>query len=389
MELNKKWIAVITLALFLGISLFPFSGKNYSYAMKASDFTDVPADYWGYPYIDFSADNGIINGYPSYDGTYQFRPENSVTKEESVAMIYRALLAVNQLKSEEDFSGEYTELFQTDRIAEWAWKFVSYGLKYGWISESELSEFTDENGHGIAAPRQQVAVWTAKAMNRNLSPAYSLIYVDKDSISGENLPYIDLLYRQGIMQGDDTKMFHPESGIKRSEFAAICNRVYDLASSGAYSVDREVQSYRGTIVSVDTYNNKIMMTQSDGTGRVIQINPKTQIVINGKVNYNGLGSISTGSTAVVAWGAFYGTDQNNESSDSVLQLIIETKLQTRTGLLSGIEKIDSETSLLKIENGDGDVIYYIQDKNSQTDGNLRKGKVVTFIADGIKILEIK
>lgn len=383
-----KHLAIITLVLLTCFGLLSFREANYVYSMRAADFTDVAADYWGYQYIDFSAGNGIINGYQSPDGTYRFLPENPVSREESMAMLYRALSAAGTAKSGEDFTSEYTDVFAENKIAQWAQKYVAYGLKYQLLTNEELADFTDENGLGIPAPREQVALWTAKAMDRNLSPAYSLIYVDKDNISTEKLPYIDLLYRHGIMQGDDTKMFHPANGIKRAEFAAICNRVYESAAADTYSAAKEVQSYRGTIVSVDSYNSKIMMTQSDGSGRVIQINPKTQIVINGKVNYNALKGIEINSAAVVAWGAFYHPDESS-SEQKILQLHVITKAQTRTGLLSGIEKMDRETSILEIENGDGDPIYYVLDKDSRTDGTLKKGTEITFLADGIKILELK
>lgn len=381
-----KQLGTVILAFIIGFGLIPFHEGNSAYAMSAGDFTDVPSSYWGYPYIDFSAGNGIINGYQSPDGTYLFRPEKSVTREEAMTMLYRALSAADKLKSTEDFSAKYADLFSNDKIADWAKKYIAYGLEYKLISESEIADFTDDSGLGIPAPREQVALWTAKAMGRNLSPAYSLIYVDKDSISADKLPSVDLLYRQGIMQGDDTKMFHPANGIKRAEFAAISNRVFESAKTAAYVEDREVQSYRGTIVSVDSYNNKIMMTQSDGAGRVIQANPKTQIVINGKVNYNGLAGVDTGTAAVVAWGAFY--DPNNPDDDA-FQLHIITKTQTRAGLLTAIEKKDADASVLEIENEDGDTIYYVLDKNSRIDGTPKKGTEVTFIADGIKILEMK
>lgn len=383
---TAKRLGTIILTVMIGLGLTPFQGDTSAYAMSAGDFTDVPSSYWGYPYIDFSAGRGIINGYQSFDGTYQFLPENSVTREEAMTMLYRALSAADKLESTDDFSAEYTDLFTTDKVADWAKKYVAYGLKYNLISESEIADFTDDNGMGIPAPREQVAKWTAKALGRDLSPAYSLIYADKDSISADKLPYVDLLYRQGIMQGDDTKMFHPANGIKRAEFAAISNRVFESAAAGVYDEAREIQSYRGTIVSVDSYNNKIMMTQSDGTGRVIQTNSKTRIVINGKVNYNGLAGIGTGTAAIVAWGAF--CDQNDPKDDA-LQLHVITKTQVRTGLLTGIEKKDADTSILEIENEDGDTIYYVLDKDSRTDGDPRKGTEVTFIADGIKVLEMK
>jgi hypothetical protein len=387
MKTLRKRIGTLMTAFLIGLGLL-FVPGNSVYGMGASDFTDVSADYWGYSYIDFSANRGIINGYLSDDGTYQFRPENPVSKEESTAMLYRALNAAGKLKSNEDYTEEYTELFEEHKIAEWAQVYVAYGLKHGLITEAEISGFTDEAGLGIAAPREQVALWTAKAMERNLAPAYSLIYKDKDIISAENTAYVDLLYRHGIMQGDDKKLFNPTDGIKRAEFAAICNRVYESANSERFSVEKEAQSFRGTIVSVDLYSNKIMMTQSDGTSRMIQIEPKTQIVIDGRVNYNGLRGIKTSSTAIIAWGAFYDPNGLNPE-DKVLQLHVTTNIKTMSGLLAGIERIDSETSILEIENRDEDRIYYVMDKESLSDGTLKKGKQVTFIADGIKILEIK
>lgn len=388
--MRKITSLVLILTLILGLV---FGGSflqrgNHTYAMGAADFTDVKSDYWGYNYIDFSANSGIINGYLSPNGTYQFLPENPVSKEEAITMLYRALAASGKLESQEDFSSEFEEVLLENKIADWAKKYVSYGLKYELITTDEIVEFTNENGVGIAAPREQVAYWTAKAIDKDMTPAYSLIYVDKDNISPDMVPYIDLLYRQGIMQGDDTKMFHPASGIKRVEFAAICNRVFELISTTTYNVDKETQSYRGTIVSVDTINNKIMMTLSNGTGKLIQTNPKSKIVIDGKVRYNGLKEIKTGSVAIVAWGAFCNQEEFGKTGNT-MQIHVITKTQSRVGLLTEVVKLDDDTSILKIENSDRDIVLYILDKNSQTAITPQKGKQVTFIADGIKILEIK
>jgi hypothetical protein len=181
-------------------------------------------------------------------------------------------------------------------------------------------------------------------------------------------------------------MFHPSGSIKRSEFAAISKRVFEAAQSETYVEANEIQSYHGTIVSADSYNSRIMMTQSDGSVRVIQLDPKTQIVINGKVNYNGLAGIGTGTAAVVAWGAFY---DENEPKDGVLQLHVITEIQSMTGLLTKVVKMDDDTSILEIENEDGDTIFYVLDADSKTDGTPKKGTEVTFIADGVKILEMK
>ncbi len=388
MNKRKKRAGVFALAIMTSVSLYPLQPGYSAYAMGASDFTDVKDTYWGCPYIDFSAGNGIINGYPSNNGTYQFLPEKQVTREEAASMLYRVLSAAGKLKSDEDLTTDYEELFTENHIAEWARKSVSYGLQYGLITDKELADFTDEKGLGQPASREQVAVWTAKAMDRNLAPAYSLTYSDKDDISKEVLPYVDLLYRQGIMQGDDKKMFHPADGVKRVEFAAICNRVFTSAGAEIYAVENEIQSYRGVIVSTDAFQNRILMTQSDGTVRAIQINPKTQIVIDGKVNYNGFAGITTGVNGVIAWGAFKSQDESDQDNQ-ILQLHIITQTQANTGTLTDIRKLDDESSLLKIKNENGDLIYYILDRDSKTDGKPKTGKKVTFIADGIKVLELK
>lgn len=393
--MKKITSLLLILALFLSLGfgsgqLLSFNEDNYVYAIGAASFKDVKSDYWGYSYIDFAAQSGIISGYPELNGTYTFLPENSVSREEAMSMLYRALSAAGKLKSQEDFSAQYKELFATHGIADWAKKFVAYGLKYGLISTDELADFTDDNGNGIQAPREQIARWTATAVDKGLAPAYSLSYVDKDSISSQNIPYVDLLYRQGIMRGDDTSMFHPKSGIRRVEFAVICNKVFEVSEAAGYRVDNELQSYRGTIVSVDTINQRIMMTQSDGTSRMIQVNPKTRIVLDGKLEYNGLSNIKSGSSAVLAWGAFGGMGVEKTSSlDEGMQIHILTKVQTRVGLLSDVEEMDRNTSLLTIKNSEGDSAYYISDKDTQKVNPIQKGSEVTFIADGVKIIEIK
>ncbi len=47
-------------------------------------FSDVPADFWGYSYIETAASHGAIGGYP--DGT--FRPNTDVTRAQVAKIIY-------------------------------------------------------------------------------------------------------------------------------------------------------------------------------------------------------------------------------------------------------------------------------------------------------------
>lgn len=53
----------------------------------STGFSDVPASYWASGYIIKATELGAINGYQ--DGT--FKPDNTVTYEQAIAMIVRAM----------------------------------------------------------------------------------------------------------------------------------------------------------------------------------------------------------------------------------------------------------------------------------------------------------
>lgn len=62
-------------------------GETENLTTDGSRFTDVPASYWANGYIIKAASLGIINGYQ--DGS--FKPNNTVTYEQALAMVIRAM----------------------------------------------------------------------------------------------------------------------------------------------------------------------------------------------------------------------------------------------------------------------------------------------------------
>lgn len=83
---------------------------------KQKDFPDVPANHWAYEYVATLAGNGIITGYP--DGT--FRGQQSMTRYEFAALVYRALQNgakqdVTMDKLQNEFADELRDI-RADRI---------------------------------------------------------------------------------------------------------------------------------------------------------------------------------------------------------------------------------------------------------------------------------
>ncbi len=250
----KNYMSAILISLLIiGMASFAnLSGGSADVyaATGAAAFIDLPEDHWGYAFVDFAAINGIISGYAMSDGRFKFMPENSVSKEEALTMIYRALGASGKLQSIEDFSAEYQTVLDGSRIAPWARKFIAYGLKYKILSEEELKSFTTAEGTRVPATREQAAIWTAKAIGGNLTTATALSYSDISSISTDALPYIELLYRLDVMKGDTLGRFLPKANIKRVEFAKVANRIFTVAKITTDDSNNGAASYRGNIAFV-------------------------------------------------------------------------------------------------------------------------------------------
>ncbi len=54
-------------------------------------FTDVPADHEKYAVISAAGKSGLVNGYDNGNGTFSFRPDNTITRTEVVKVINNAL----------------------------------------------------------------------------------------------------------------------------------------------------------------------------------------------------------------------------------------------------------------------------------------------------------
>jgi hypothetical protein len=372
--LKKTCSVILSAFLFVTVFLLPVVGES-SHAASAQNFTDVPSDYWGRSYISFAAEVGIVSGYRLEDGSYQFRPDNSVSKEESMQMLYKAVTnsGIGPAFSQ-DLPAKYEAQLTEAGIAPWAWECVSYGLENGILEVEELAGFRTDAGNSVPAAREEVARWTGKAINEKLMPATALDYSDRDQIGEENLIYVDLLNRTKIMIGDSTGKFNPKSAIRRVEFAVICNRVYALAEAD-FDLDSQARSLRGTITGVNKATNNIYLTSEEGSLKVIHLENKIEIVINGNLAYNGLNSVPTGKKAILAWGPFD-------------QLHIATEVVAGEAVVSGLTSVSDDCIEVELRLAIGESVYYYIDGETSVIDEPMEGQDVIFIVDGVKIIEI-
>ena len=148
---SLAFIMAMTMA-FTGIGF----GLNTQEADAAVTFTDLSSSHWAASEIAFAAEKGIVNGYPSWDGTsYTFQPESSVSYEEAATMLYRALDAAGNLRTSDpawqqpvDASGaaitlaaKHASVLDDAGIADWAKEYVGIGRENGLFKGNTENKF--------------------------------------------------------------------------------------------------------------------------------------------------------------------------------------------------------------------------------------------------------
>ena len=358
-------IAAIVITV-TGAGLSGFGDNAYA----ATVFRDVSGSYWAKDEIAFAAEKGIVNGYASWDGTtYTFQPEKSVSYEEAATMLYRALSAAGKLQKTEkkyDSQGQeitlkeaYKDVLDAAGIADWARESVAYGLEEGIIGKDELSLFVNtETKLGNPATRIRVAVWTAKALNRDFAGVYYLPYTDASQIDDASAPYVDMLYRHGIMKGslqlDGSIAFQPASAVKRSEFAAISNRVFNNAGLG-FEESKEAFYYE---IEGGSFAESDKLRLSDSA-----------LVSGSKSDCTAVSGISAAA-----------------GEKPCVYLVGDPKVQT--GTIDSSEKLAGDLVKVVITSNKNNYVYLLDSETVNT-AKIKNGTKVSFIADGVHLIEVK
>lgn len=373
----KKFAAMVAVVTLL-VTCGPVALGETAEATTIN-FRDVDSSHWAQSSIDFAVDKGIVKGYyDEYSKIYTFLPEKAVTYEEAGVMLWRALNAANIIsdisdEKKADLLEKYQSELDGDQIAQWAQLSVADLVDREIIELSELKLFVGAANIGNSAPRTTVARWTAKALNRGLAGVYYLPYTDAAQISASDRPYIDMLYRQGIMKGslqmDGTTAFLPNAGVKRCEFAAIANRVYENKSS-SYDYTKDIYSYDKSAQLSSLYMGSKVNILKNGTEAT-------------SGNGGSLSSYLSGATSFVISGI--ATDENETP-----QIHIDTIPASGNGTIKSKETIsNSSKKVTKVGIAvDGVTFYFLSDNSTSGDATLSKGQNVKFLADGVWLVEL-
>ena len=105
-----------------------------------SSFSDVKTGTWYAPFVQWGAENGIVNGV----GEGRFAPEDPVTREQMAALITRYANAFGYALPRG--VGAVRSFRDLDQVSDWAFESVEHMRLTGLLTGDETGCFNPRNG---------------------------------------------------------------------------------------------------------------------------------------------------------------------------------------------------------------------------------------------------
>ena len=181
----------------------PESPKNNANDAQTSGFTDVKG-HWAEKYITKLIEEKILLG--KDDKT--IAPDDAVTRSELIAMLTRAL-DIEPVA----YKGGFNDITADD----WFSGAVQAVLDMGVVSEAD--NFNPNN----PVTREETAKIAAKICSLNKMETNA--FADAAEISSWAVEYINAVYAEGLLVGDDKGRFMPKKSLSRAEAATLVYRI--------------------------------------------------------------------------------------------------------------------------------------------------------------------
>ena len=262
---------MIFMKKFLGLLLATsvLMSSFSAFAAGEAAFTDISdAKYsWAKPYIEEMAKGGYIAGYE--DNTY--RPDNMVTKLETIVLFSRAMGAKKSTNADavELALDKYSRVIKKANL-NFGEEEVAYMLYRGALTEEDVTLYLADGKASLAMSRQEAAAIITKAMCADEAARSELLidmdYTDAKSIDSDYAQYVFYVSENGIMNGMDDGSFGPEANVLRSQIAAMLYRTVDKMNLYIETVlVPEIDAKVNNITILDEQNESIKIGYEETT----------------------------------------------------------------------------------------------------------------------------
>ena len=148
------------------------------------DIDDVPWD-GAKTFIKNVADLGLMVGDEDDYGKKVFRSKDKVTYCETMQLAYSIMDKTNKKGDTSGLVSKWRTIMSGNKIPEWAYPAVSYGLDNGIVSISDVSRFMSASGANNFATREDVAVIIGKTLGTiySVDKNATLTFKDKSKVA--------------------------------------------------------------------------------------------------------------------------------------------------------------------------------------------------------------
>lgn len=260
--MNKRFISIVLCLLMVFTAV----------AASAASLSDVRS-HWANKEIQEMASKKIIAGFE--DGT--FRPENSVTRVDSLLLVSRIIGASeSSLSSFVDaaYSANYANVNVLGYTA--YEKNLAYLLYKGIYTSAELRNFIGNKLGANPLKRYEAAIILTKLVGKeaeakaNSMPVLS--YADSASIPATAKAYVEFCETSGLMKGMENNKFNPNFEVTRAQMAVMLYRAMEYLG---------IAHSTGTITSVNHITNSVTYTDANGLSKQINILSDTMLRFDG------------------------------------------------------------------------------------------------------------
>ena len=354
----RKRVATFTLATLM------LANTAVSFGAGFKDMKNAKGqDHWSLSFVTDMSNRGLIGGYA--DGT--FKPNNSVTRVESIVFVSRFFPGDVVKSTYEKNKSKWDDLLNANFIPQFARPAVVYGLENKWYTQAYIKELMDvKTKTQKEAKRYEFAVYLVRALgwDKEMSNAAVVAYKDTNLIPKQAIPYIEVLGKKGVI--DKTGNFNPQKSVTRGEVAKMMSVAYSIANKNGGNQNGQNNQAAQNNQNANNQQKLVMPSGIVVEGQVRQITLDNFNIILTIVDRAGNVNIYTNRTTgvIVSRGGKLALPQNISEGQTV-------KLYTDGTTLKGVEivaeraedmsisksfngeiaEINFTTNLMKIRNG--------------------------------------
>ena len=289
----KTLFAIMLACLFLPLDAF-----------AAITFKDVDSKFWGYEYINFVSERGLMIG----DTSGNFRPNDLIDKFQAAMVLarisgfkYSGMTQTEQQYYDRAYEKNKNLLSQySNKFSRWnksSDREVAFLLEKEILTVEDLNQFVVEMENGQerirALSREEAAMFITKVLGQNqeaLSSSFNFKFADDNTMNPQYKPYIYYLHSKGIFIPDENNNFNPKGGVTRAIIATILKRVLTLDEISTDIIDDDtplsngmvnITSIVGTVDEYYAQVNALQVILNDGTKIIYPLSKELSIYIDG------------------------------------------------------------------------------------------------------------